>query len=329
MHHNRFDSHRLCIAPMLDWTDRHARFFLRLISPHARLYTEMVTSNAIIHGDAERHLAFDHREKPLALQLGGSQPEQLYRACRIAGNYPYDEINLNVGCPSDRVQSGRFGACLMADPALVADCVKAMQQGSDCPITVKCRIGIDEQDDMAFLQQFIETVSQSGCNTFIIHARKAWLSGLSPKENREIPPLHYHRVYAIKQHFPALNIVINGGITDARQSLAHLAHCDGVMIGREAYQNPYHLCQQEALLFGNNHCPGRRQIADAMLPYIEQQLQAGARLHHITRHMLGLFAGQPGGKAFRRYLSQHAHRADAGPDTLLQALALVHDSSSL
>ena len=308
---------------MLDWTDRHARYFLRLVSPHARLYTEMVTSGAIIHGDSARFLAFNREEKPLALQLGGSDPHDLYKACRIAENYAYDEINLNVGCPSDRVQSGRFGACLMAEPQQVADCIKAMQDGSGRPVTVKCRIGIDEQDDFAFLQQFVETVAGAGCQTFIIHARKAWLSGLSPKENREIPPLHYDRVYAIKQLFPQLAIVINGGIKTAADSLDQLQHCDGVMIGREAYQNPYSLVSQEQALFTGNHAPDRQDIATAMLDYIEQQLQQGARLHHITRHMLGLFNSQPGGKAFRRHLSQNAHKTGAGPEILLQALALT------
>ena len=324
MHDNQYHSHRLCIAPMLDWTDRHARYFLRLISPHARLYTEMVTTGAIIHGDAERHLTFDPAEKPLALQLGGSDPKQLQQACRISEAYPYDELNLNIGCPSDRVQSGRFGACLMAEPQQVASCIQAMRDVTDKPVTVKCRIGIDEHDSLAFLQDFIATVAKSGCDTFIIHARKAWLSGLSPKQNREIPPLCYPRVYQIKRLFPALNIIINGGISTAEQSLGHLAHCDGVMIGREAYQNPYSLTIQEEFLFGNLNHYSRPQLIEAMLPYIEKQLSSGVRLNHMTRHILGLFNSQPGGKAFRRYLSENAHKPGADTTTLLQALDKVH-----
>lgn len=327
MTHSEFHSHRLCIAPMLDWTDRHARFFLRQISPHARMYTEMVTTGAILHGNAERHLAFDVAEKPIALQLGGSNPQDLYEACRIAQAYPYDEINLNVGCPSDRVQSGRFGACLMADAKLVADCIKAMQDGSSKLITVKCRIGIDELDSVEFLQSFIATLYDAGCRVFIIHARKAWLSGLSPKENREIPPLHYDRAYLMKQLFPDADIIVNGGITTAEQSLEHVRHCDGVMIGREAYQNPYSLIEQEKALFGTQNLPTRERVIELMLPYIEQQIGNGSKLHHITRHMIGLFNSQPGGKAFRRHLSTHAHKKDAGISVLHDAVLLTQQHS--
>ena len=316
--------HRLCIAPMLDWTDRHARYFLRLISPHARMYTEMITTGAIIHGDSPRFLSFDPAENPIALQLGGSDTQQLYQACRIAEDYPYDEINLNVGCPSDRVQSGRFGACLMADAAHVADCLKAMQDGSSKLITVKCRIGIDELDSFEFLQEFVDTLYQKAdCRVFIVHARKAWLSGLSPKENREVPPLHYDRVYRIKTLFPDASVVINGGVRSATESLEHVKHCDGVMIGREAYQNPYSLIEQEQQLFGTENLLDRKAIVLKMLPYIQQQLDKGLRLHHITRHMIGLFNHQPGGKQFRRHLSEYGHQKDASINVLQDALALT------
>lgn len=316
--------HRLCIAPMLDWTDRHARYFLRLISPHARMYTEMITTGAIIHGDSPRFLSFDPAENPIALQLGGSDTQQLYQACRIAEDYAYDEINLNIGCPSDRVQSGRFGACLMADAAHVADCLKAMQDGSSKLITVKCRIGIDELDSFEFLQEFVDTLyHKADCRVFIIHARKAWLSGLSPKENREIPPLYYDRVYRIKSLFPDAAIVINGGIRTADESLEHVKYCDGVMIGREAYQNPYSLIEQERQLFGTENLLDRKEVVLKMLPYIQQQIDQGRRLHHITRHMIGLFNHQPGGKQFRRHLSEYGHNKDAGVDVLTDALALT------
>lgn len=316
--------HRLCIAPMLDWTDRHARYFLRLISPHARMYTEMITTGAIIHGDSTRFLSFDPAENPIALQLGGSDTQQLYQACRIAEDYAYDEINLNIGCPSDRVQSGRFGACLMADAAHVADCLKAMQDGSSKLITVKCRIGIDELDSFEFLQEFVDTLyHKADCRVFIIHARKAWLSGLSPKENREIPPLYYDRVYRIKSLFPDAAIVINGGIRTADESLEHVKYCDGVMIGREAYQNPYSLIEQERQLFGTENLLDRKEVVLKMLPYIQQQIDQGRRLHHITRHMIGLFNHQPGGKQFRRHLSEYGHNKDAGVDVLTDALALT------
>lgn len=315
------NTHRLTIAPMLDWTDRHARYFLRLLSPHARMYSEMITTGAIIHGDSERFLRFTAAENPIALQLGGSDVHDLARACKIAENYAYDEINLNVGCPSDRVQSGRFGACLMADAKHVAQCVQAMQDSSSKLITVKCRTGIDELDSFAFLEDFINTLYLAGCRVFIIHARKAWLSGLSPKENREIPPLQYERVYQIKRLFPDACIVINGGIKTAEESVQHVQHCDGVMIGREAYQNPYSLVAQEQALFGDFIAPSRRQVVENMLPYIEQEMLQGVRLHHIVRHMIGLFNAQPGGKQFRRHLSEYGHKKDANIQVLLDALA--------
>lgn len=316
-------THRLSIAPMLDWTDRHARYFLRLISPNARMYTEMITSGAIVHGDNQRFLSFSEAENPIALQLGGSNLAELGKACEIAEAYAYDEINLNVGCPSDRVQSGRFGACLMADAKHVAECFNTMQQSSSKLITIKCRTGIDELDSFEFLQDFIATLYQAGCRTFIIHARKAWLSGLSPKENREIPPLEYDKVYRIKTLFPDALIAINGGIKTAEQSLSHIAFCDGVMIGREAYQNPYSLIEQEQALFNNAELLSRQQVVEVMLPYIQEQMQQGMRLHHITRHMIGLYNGQPGGKQFRRYLSEHGHKKDATISVLEDAVALT------
>lgn len=322
-------SHRLSIAPMLDWTDRHARYFLRLISPHARMYTEMITTGAIIYGDSQRFLSFSAEEKPIALQLGGSNIEELGKACQIAEQYDYDEINLNVGCPSDRVQSGRFGACLMADAKHVAECFKAMQQSSSKLISIKCRTGIDELDSFEFLHEFIDTLYQAGCRTFIVHARKAWLSGLSPKENREIPPLQYEKVYRIKALFPDALIAINGGIKTAEQSLEHVQHCDGVMIGREAYQNPYSLIEQERALFGEQNLPSRRDIIEKLLPYVQAQLQQGVRLHHITRHIIGLYNSQPGGKQFRRYLSEFGHKKEAGISVLENAVALTEKHSEI
>jgi tRNA-dihydrouridine synthase A len=324
MRHPLPASHRLSIAPMLDWTDRHARYFLRLISPHAFLYSEMVTTGAILHGNAEQHLAFHAEEHPVALQLGGSDPGQLAKACRIAQPFGYDEININVGCPSNRVQSGRFGACLMVEPKLVADCVSAMMESSCCPVSVKCRIGIDDKEDFSFLERFITTVAATGCTTFIIHARKAILTGLSPKENREIPPLRYEYAYRAKQLFPHLEIVINGGITDASQCREHLHHTDGVMIGRAAYHDPWCLTEMESALFPDAVLPtSRHAVMRQMIPYIEKELAAGTRLNHISRHLLGIFNNQPGARAFRQYISTHAHKKEAGLDVLLRAMALV------
>ncbi|MCY4044472.1 MAG: tRNA dihydrouridine(20/20a) synthase DusA [Cellvibrionales bacterium] len=313
------DSHRFCIAPMLDWTDRHARFFLRLFSKHIRLYTEMVTANAINFGDSERFLHFNKEEHPVALQLGGSDPEALITACTTAQPYHYDEINLNVGCPSDRVQSGRFGACLMLDPKRVAECYQAMVSASNVPISIKCRIGVDEQDSEAFLHTFIDTLYQAGCRIFIIHARKAWLNGLSPKQNREIPPLHYDRVYRIKAQFPDAKIVINGGVTTMDATRAHLTQCDGVMMGREAYHNPYILSNIDQTLF-NETSPAltREEILKKMVIYIEQECQKGVKLNHITRHMLGLYHGLPGARQFRRQLS--GSNIQAGLDEIRKAL---------
>lgn len=316
--------HKFCVAPMMDWTDRHDRMFLRQISRHALLYTEMVTSAALVNGDSDYLLQYNDKEHPVALQLGGSDPAELARAARLGEQTGYDEINLNVGCPSDRVQSGAFGACLMARPKLVADCIAAMQRAVKIPVTVKCRIGIDEQDSEEELRAFIETISQAGCRTFIVHARKAILQGLSPKENREIPPLDYDRVYRLKQHYPELEIIINGGITSLDMASQMLDRLDGVMLGREAYQNPYILHDVDRRFFGQQASgKSRADYLRSYYPYIEQELLRGTPLNHITRHLLGLFKGQPGGKQFRRHLSENSTRPGAGIDVLTDALAYV------
>lgn len=315
---------RFSVAPMMDWTDRHCRYFLRLLSRHTRLYTEMVNTGAILRGDAGRHLRFDASEHVVALQLGGSEPEALARSAAIGAQYGYDEINLNCGCPSDRVQEGRFGACLMAEPRRVAEAVAAMRAACAVPVTVKCRIGIDDSEDYVFLRAFVETVAAAGCAVFVVHARKAWLSGLSPKENREIPPLRYEQVYRLKQEFPQLTIAINGGIRSLEDCERHLQHVDGVMLGREAYENPYLLAQVDRRLFGDTRMPpSRTDAALALRPYVEQELAAGTPLGQITRHILGLYKGQPGGRAFRRHLSEHAHRRGAAWPVVEDALALT------
>jgi tRNA-dihydrouridine synthase A len=304
---------------MMDWTDRHCRYFHRLLSPHARLYTEMVTSPALVHGDRERLIGFDASEHPLALQLGGSDPNELAKAARIGAQYGYDEVNLNVGCPSDRVQSGRFGACLMREPALVAECFTAMRAAVSIPVTVKCRLGIDEQDEYADLQHFIEVVAAAGCTLFVVHARKAWLKGLSPKENRDVPPLNYQRVYQLKRDFPHLAIIINGGIESVAEVDVHLRNTDGVMLGRTAYHEPYRLAELEQHLYGTA-LPDREAVIERMHPYVEAHLASGGKLQHISRHMLGLFQGRPGARAWRRTLSENAHRPDAGFAVVEQAL---------
>ncbi|WP_345862963.1 tRNA dihydrouridine(20/20a) synthase DusA [Shewanella algae] len=315
---------RFSIAPMLDWTDRHYRYFARLMSSQTLLYTEMVTTGAILHGKGD-YLAYNQEEHPLALQLGGSNVEDLARCAEIAWQRGYDEVNLNVGCPSDRVQNGRFGACLMEEPELVAHCVEAMRQKVDIPVTVKTRIGIDDKDSYEFLCDFITKVSAAGCDTFIIHARKAWLQGLSPKENREIPPLDYPRVYQLKQDFPGLHISINGGIKSFEEMHAHLAQLDGVMVGREAYQNPYLLAEVDQKIFDlDSQVMSRDQVVDAMLPYVEAHLQSGGRLNHISRHMTGLYQGIPGSRSWRRHLSENAHKPGAGIEVLLKAREMMH-----
>lgn len=311
---------------MLDWTDRHERFFLRQISKHTLLYTEMITTGAIIHGDREQHLAFNEAEHPVALQLGGSDPMQLAQCSQIAEDYGYDEINLNVGCPSDRVQSGRFGACLMAEPKVVAECVAAMKAATTLPVTVKHRIGVDDRDSWDELCEFVETVADSGCEVFIVHARKAWLKGLSPKQNREIPPLDYDTVYKLKARYPKLEIILNGGVTDLDQADQALKHVDGVMMGREAYHNPYILTEVDHRFFHDTQPQlSRLQVVQQLIPYIEQQLAKGNRLHNITRHITGLYHSMPGARAWRRHLSEQAVRKDAGVEVLLQALAFVED----
>jgi tRNA-dihydrouridine synthase A len=317
-------SHRFCAAPMMDLSDRHCRYFWRQITRQALLYTEMVTCGALIHGDTERFLWFDPAEHPLALQVGGSDPQQLAQCARMAQQWGFDEINLNAGCPSDRVQAGRFGACLMAEPELVRDCLAAMLDACDIPVTIKHRIGIDDMDSTEHLYRFVETVAESGCRTFIVHARKAWLKGLSPKQNREVPPLNYASVYQLAKDFEQLEIVINGGIESIEQSQAHLEHVAGVMLGRAAYQNPWCLAEVDAGLFQQT-APSRNagEVIEKMLPYIESQLVAGARLNHITRHMVGLFQGMPGARRYRRYLSEHSTLPGAGPEVLRTAAAQV------
>jgi tRNA-dihydrouridine synthase A len=312
---------KISVAPMMDWTDRHDRYFLRLIAPDVLLYTEMLTTGALIHGDSERFLAFDPLEHPLALQLGGSDPVALAHCAQMGKDAGYDEINLNVGCPSDRVKSGRFGACLMGEPQLVADCVAAMRAQVDIPVTVKCRIGIDNQDSYEELQHFIQTVAAAGCDVFVMHARKAWLNGLSPRQNREIPPLRYDVVRLIKQDFPALTIVINGGIKTVEEIAEHLQYVDGVMIGREAYSNPYLLAAIQERFFSRAiDLTSREQIIEKFMPYIEEQLRNNVRLSSITRHIIGLFQGEKGGRRWRRYLSENAHKRGAEASVVTEAL---------
>ncbi|MEZ8458179.1 tRNA dihydrouridine(20/20a) synthase DusA [Vibrio cyclitrophicus] len=315
---------RLSVAPMLDWTDRHCRYFHRLLSKQTLLYTEMVTTGAILHGKGD-FLEYNEQEHPLALQLGGSNPVDLAACAKLAGERGYDEVNLNVGCPSDRVQNGRFGACLMAEPELVADCVSAMKEVTDIPITVKTRIGIDDQDSYEFLTKFVSTVSEKGgCEQFTIHARKAWLSGLSPKENREIPPLDYDRAYQIKKDFSDLVIAVNGGVTTLEQTKEHLQHLDGVMIGREAYHSPFILAEVDQQIFGlDTPIKKRSQVVEEMYPYIERELSNGASLGHISRHMLGLFQSMPGARQWRRYISENAHKKGAGIEVMQTALAKI------
>ena len=316
---------RLSVAPMMEWTDRFCRSFHRQFSRDARLYTEMVTTGALLHGDVHRHLRFDPAEHPVALQLGGSDPDALAHCAELGERYGYDEINLNCGCPSDRVQTGCFGAVLMKDAPLVARCVRAMRGATSRPVTVKHRLGVDDLEDYGFLRRFVETVAEAGCTTFIVHARKAWLSGLSPKENREIPPLDYPRGYRLKRDYPQLTVVINGGIRSVDECRRHLREVDGVMIGREAYENPYLLAELQAALFDGAEAPEleRDDYLAAYLPFVESELRAGTPLGRITRHLLGLFRGQPGGRAFRRVLSEKAYRAGAGIEVLEQAMAEV------
>jgi len=323
-------SRKICVAPMMDWTDRHCRHFLRLISQHTLLYTEMITSAALRYGDVQRLLRFNSSEHPLALQLGGSDAQELVHAAKLGEQFGYDEINLNVGCPSDRVQHGHFGACLMLQPELVRDCIVAMQTAVQTPVTVKCRIGIDKQESYEFLKKFVTIVAESGCHNFIIHARNAWLQGLSPKENRTIPPLHYDFIYKLKAEFPQLEIIINGGIKTYADIDQHLQNVDGVMLGREAYHNPYILSEMDARYFNDEHSvPSRISIVEQMLPYISAELRQGVYLKHITRHMLGLFQGQPGAKYWRRTLSEEAVKHDVDIKVIDKAMHLLATSPSL
>jgi len=319
------EAQRLSIAPMMDWTDTWCRVFHRTLAPHARLYTEMVHANAVIHGNRAQLLALDPVEHPLALQLGGSEPALLAEAARIGVKYGFDEINLNCGCPSDRVQAGRFGACLMREPALVAHCVGAMIDavGDQVPVTVKCRLGVDDDNDWERFVRFIDTVTAAGCTHFIVHARNAWLKGLSPKENREVPPLRHDWAWRVKRERPLLTITVNGGLASIDAVRTQLDHVDGAMLGRAAYHDPYLLHQLDTILSGAEAQP-RQDLLRTLRPYVETQLTNGVRLQQITRHMLGLFHGQPGGRAFRRVLSEGAHRPGADWSLLERALNLVH-----
>jgi tRNA-dihydrouridine synthase A len=321
--------HRFSVAPMMDWTDRHCRVFHRLLTRRARLYTEMLTAGAIIHGDRARLLGFDASEHPLALQLGGSDPADLATSAKIGEDFGYDEINLNVGCPSDRVKDGRFGACLMAEPALVASCVEAMKRAVRIPVTVKCRIGIDDQDPEISLDTLARGVIAAGADGLIVHARKAWLNGLSPKENRDIPPLDYNRVYRLKAALPHVPIIINGGIADLEEAKAHLAHVDGAMLGRAAYQEPWRLLAVDPLLFGDTAPHATIKDAfEAMMPYIERELSRGTRLHAITRHFVGAFHAVPGARAFRRHLAERGVTPNAGVNVLRNAMTLVEERTA-
>jgi tRNA-dihydrouridine synthase A len=317
---------RFSVAPMMDWTDRHCRVFHRLMTRRARLYTEMLTTGAIIHGDRRRLLGFDASEHPVALQLGGSDSRDLVTAAKIGEEFGYDEINLNVGCPSDRVKDGRFGACLMAEPALVAECVDAMKHAVRIPVTVKCRIGIDDQDSEIALDALAHRVVAAGADALIVHARKAWLNGLSPKENRDVPPLDHDRVYRLKASMPDVPIIINGGIASLGEAKRHLVHVDGVMLGRAAYQEPWRLLAADPELFGEAapHAT-MKDVFEAVMPYIEDQLAHGTRLHSVTRHFVGAFHGVPGARAFRRHLAENGVKPGAGVNVLHDALALVED----
>lgn len=317
---------RFCVAPMLDWTDHHERRFLRVLSQHTMLYTEMVTTGALIHGEAKRYLRFNKEEHPVALQLGGSDPQDMAVCAKMAEDEGYDEVNINVGCPSERVQNGAFGACLMAEPELVAENVLAMQEAVDIPVTVKNRIAIDEMDEYESIHRFLSIVSEAGCNTFIVHARKAWLKGLSPKQNRDIPPLNYELVYQMKREFPGLEIIINGGIKTLDECEEHLKHVDGVMVGREAYHNPYMMIDVDQRLYGDsgNIVPTRMEVLESYIDYMEQQLSQDVHLKHMSRHLLGLFTGQAGAKAWRRYISENAHKEGAGIEVIRKAASFLN-----
>ena len=318
---------RFAIAPMMEWTDRHCRFFHRLLTRRALLYTEMLTTGAVLHGDRARLLRFHPAEHPLALQLGGAEPQALAACARIGEDFGFDEINLNAGCPSDRVQDGRFGACLMAEPALVGDCVAAMKAAVSVPVTVKCRLGVDDQDPEQALESFAQAVEAAGADALIVHARKAWLAGLSPKENREVPPLDYERVFRLKAAHPRLPVVLNGGIGSVEEGVTHLPRVDGVMMGRAAYQEPGRLLAVDPFCFGEDPpFASAKDAAAALIPYIENELAQGTRLHAVTRHLHGLFRAVPGARAFRRHLAGAAVKPEARAALLATALALVADA---
>lgn len=322
-----FEDHRFSVAPMLDWTDRNCRYFHRLLSRRAVLYTEMVTTGALLYGSGD-YLAFHPAEQPVVAQLGGSDVEAMVKSALMCEQRGYNAININVGCPSDRVQNGMFGACLMAKPALVAECVARMQDAVAIPVTVKSRIGIDDQDSYQFLVDFVGTIANAGCQQFTVHARKAWLSGLSPKENREIPPLDYERVYQLKRDFPQLNIAINGGIKTIDECMTHLRYVDGVMVGREAYTNPLILTQVDRVLYGDQTpVLTPHQVVALMLDYMDDEMRKGQRFWHIARHMLGIFQGVKGARQWRRHLSEEGHKAGSGPEIMRQALAFVPDTT--
>lgn len=313
-------SRRFCVAPMLDCTDRHERYLARLISKNTVLYTEMITTGALLFGHKPRFLDFDHAEHPVALQLGGSDPDAMAQSAELVQQWGYDEVNINVGCPSDRVQSGSFGACLMQNPQLVADNVKQMQAAVDIPVTVKCRIGVDEQDPREALWALVDASANAGCKVFLVHARKAWLKGLSPKENRDVPPLDYDLVYQLKADFPELDIIINGGISTIEDSLAHLNHVDGVMMGREAYSNPYIMARVDQEIYGDDVAPRTRdEVLAEYIKYTEDRLQNGSRLNHLSKHIVGLYHGEPRSRLWRRHISQNAHIPGSGTDILRAA----------
>ncbi|MEO8187553.1 MAG: tRNA dihydrouridine(20/20a) synthase DusA [Burkholderiaceae bacterium] len=325
-----YNAYRFCVAPMMEWTDRHCRYFHRRLTRHARLYTEMLTTGTLLHGDAARHLAFDAAEHPVALQLGGSEPYELASAAKLGERYGYDEINLNCGCPSERVKRGAFGACLMAEPVLVADCVKAIQDAVAIPVTVKHRIGIDRRDDYGFVRDFVGALHTAGCRVFIVHARSAWLKGLSPKENREVPPLDYSRVLRLKQDFPSAQFVLNGGIATLSSAREHLDAADGVMLGRAAYHDPYMLAEVDSSVFGDpSSAPTREAVVLNMTQYLQLQTRAGVAPRHIVRHMLGLFQGLRGARQWRRRLSDAEALQRYGQEVLMYALEAVSDRPSL
>ncbi len=320
------DTHKLCIAPMMEWTDRHYRYLVRLMTKNARLYTEMVTSGALIHGDRERFLKFNNCEHPIALQLGGSEPAEMAQSAYWGEREGYDEININVGCPSDRVQAGRFGVCLMREPKQVANCIHAMREQVDIPVTVKCRIGVDNDDSYGFLIQFVDAIVEAGCETLIVHARKAWLKGLNPKQNREIPALDYQRVYTLKKDYPSLNIIINGGIDSIEQMKNHLQYVDGVMIGRQAYKHPELLLKIDKEIYQSTDV-GNASMDDIVLQYanyIERNMQLGTPLKSMTKHILNVYQGIPGAKLWRRHLSENMHKPGAGIDLIHQGLKFVN-----